>query len=123
MDNSHVKKRDRARQVLTETAPDGLVVSTQALLEFFSVATLKLRDKLSPDEAAAGVAWMSGLHVVPTDAQIVNTAIDLTLDHSISIWDAMMVRAAQAGGCDRLLTEDLSHGESFGPVRIENPFR
>lgn len=30
--------------------------------------------------------------------------------------------AAAAAGCDRLVTEDLSDGATFGSLRIENPF-
>ncbi len=35
----------------------------------------------------------------------------------------MIVRAAQVGGCERLLTEDLQDGARFGSVTVENPFR
>ncbi len=32
------------------------------------------------------------------------------------------VRAAAAGRCETLLTEDLSHGQELHGVRVENPF-
>jgi len=37
--------------------------------------------------------------------------------------DALIVEAARARGCERLLSEDLQHGQVFGTVRVENPFR
>ena len=30
---------------------------------------------------------------------------------------------AAARGCERLLSEDLQHGQRFGRVQVENPFR
>ena len=39
------------------------------------------------------------------------------------IWDALIVRAAQRGGCAVLLTEDLQDGRVFDGVTIVNPFR
>src|SRR5258708_26045390 len=46
-------------------------------------------------------------------------AIDLHLLHSISFWDALIVRCASAAGCVRLLTEDLNHGQRIDGVQIE----
>jgi len=37
--------------------------------------------------------------------------------------DALIVRAAEAAGCRRLLTEHLADGAVYGSVRVENPFR
>ncbi len=81
-----------------------------------------MRDPLDEDRAAAAVAWLGGLTVVNTDAELVFSAIELAIARRISSWDALIVRAAQVGGCERLLTEDLSHGEDFGAVTVENPF-
>jgi predicted nucleic acid-binding protein len=33
------------------------------------------------------------------------------------------VEAARTSGCDVILSEDLSHGQSYGGVRVVNPFR
>ncbi len=40
----------------------------------------------------------------------------------ISFLDALIVEAALAGGADRLLTEDLQHGQEIQGLRVENPF-
>lgn len=41
----------------------------------------------------------------------------------LAFYDALIVAAALEGGCKRLLTEDLQHGQRIGTLRIENPFR
>ncbi len=49
-------------------------------------------------------------------------ALDIKHGHKLSYWDAVVI-AAEAAGCDRLLSEDMVHGQKIGLVRIENPFR
>ena len=43
--------------------------------------------------------------------------------YAFSFYDSLTVAAALEGGCKRLLTEDLQHGQRIGALRIENPFR
>jgi predicted nucleic acid-binding protein len=40
----------------------------------------------------------------------------------ISYWDAAILEAARALGCDVVLSEDLSDGQDYAGVRTENPF-
>ena len=40
-----------------------------------------------------------------------------------SLWDAMILAAAQTSGACELLTEDFNHGQQYGSVRVINPFR
>ena len=41
----------------------------------------------------------------------------------LSLWDAMILAAAQASGARELLTEDLNHGQNYGGIRVVNPFK
>ena len=49
-------------------------------------------------------------------------AVSLHLTSRISFYDALIVAAALEAGCDTLYTEDLNHGQSYGSVRVCNPF-
>jgi predicted nucleic acid-binding protein len=40
----------------------------------------------------------------------------------ISLWDAMILAAAESSGSRELLTEDLNHGQNYGQVCVINPF-
>ena len=40
----------------------------------------------------------------------------------ISVWDAMIVTSANRLGCRRLLSEDLSPGQTYGDVLVRHPF-
>ncbi|MGH2848879.1 MAG: PIN domain-containing protein [Thermoleophilaceae bacterium] len=120
-DRADEVKRQLARSILADVA-EPLVVSTQVLAEFYWVATRKLSAPLSEAEAAEGVAALAELVVVSTDSELVVTAIELARAHQIASWDALIVRAAQRAGCERLLSEDLQDGAEFGSVQVENPF-
>jgi predicted nucleic acid-binding protein len=68
------------------------------------------------------VEEMARLPVVPADAQLVVSAISGSREWRISLWDALIVRAAEVSGCGRLLSEDLANGAVYGSVRVDNPF-
>ena len=58
---------------------------------------------------------------------IVNTAdatiqaLDLESRFRISFWDALILQAAETAGAAVVYSEDLSDGQKFGSVRVENP--
>ncbi len=60
--------------------------------------------------------------LVENTADILAAGMIICRDHRLSIWDALIIAAAQAAGCQKLLTEDLSHGQRFGNLLVENPF-
>lgn len=111
-------KRERAREVLAEI--DGAVVSTQVLLELFAVLTRKLG--LDRDAAEEALESLMGLEVVATDTRLLREGLRISRQHDISHWDAMVIAAASASGCEILLTEDLNDGQVIEGVRLVNPF-
>ncbi len=60
--------------------------------------------------------------VIAIDASLIASAIAIHRENGISYWDGLIVAAAAAGGCERLLSEDLGDGQSIAGVRVENPF-
>ena len=98
------------------------MVSTQVLIEFYVVVTRKLGSPLTEEAAQTLVDEMARLPVVPADAQLVLSAMAGSREWRISLWDALIVRAAEVSGCGRLLSEDLANGAVYGTVRVENPF-
>ena len=72
--------------------------------------------------ARARVEVYSGLEVVEVSAALVLAAIDLHRLHTLSFWDALVVRAAEQAGCEILYSEDLQDGRRFGKLQVVNPF-
>jgi predicted nucleic acid-binding protein len=121
-DKSAGAKRSRALALLSELVGESrAVISTQVLQEYFVVATRKLG--VPADVARRKVDALSRLDVVLVRPELVLAAIDLHRLHSISFWDALIVRSAVAAGCTRVFSEDLQHDQVLDGVRIENPFR
>jgi predicted nucleic acid-binding protein len=122
-DHDEPTKQARAAEVLSELVQRGqAVISTQVLQEFYWVVTRKLSVPLAPSLAEEAVRELSDLPVVPVDRLLVLDAVRLCRERELSLWDALIVRAALAAGCARLLTEILQDGSAFGPLRVENPF-
>ena len=49
-------------------------------------------------------------------------ALDLHAQFRISYWDAAVIEAARSLHCEIVLSEDLSDGEDYAGVRVQNPF-
>lgn len=98
-------------------------VSAQVLAEFYYNATRKLATPLPNEEARAFIESISrDQSIVPVDAALVLTGIDLAQRYQISYWDAAIVAAAQRLEAGVLFSEDLSAGQNYGNVRVVNPF-
>lgn len=98
-------------------------LSYQVLHEFYVTVT----DKLVPGmERAAARQEVRDLMVwgpIPLEGVVLEGAWAVQDRHRLSWWDALIVAAAQVGGCDTLLTEDLQDGMDLDGVRVVNPFQ
>lgn len=96
------------------------VISTQVLIELYNVLVNK--QKVPASLAAELVNNYALWPVVESDLALVQSAIARTLAQRISIWDAMVVEAANRSDADTLLSEDMSHGTRYGQTAVVNPF-
>jgi predicted nucleic acid-binding protein len=96
------------------------VISTQVLQEYVNVAVRKLR--LPQGLIRERIAFCRRFEMVMTSPDLISDAMDLHLLRGLSFYDALIVRAAVVGGCQRVLSEDLQNGAVVQGVRIENPF-
>jgi predicted nucleic acid-binding protein len=122
VDEDEPVKRSQARAVLSPTAPDTLVTSSQVLGEFYATVTQKLARPVAAEVASGMVERMAKLPVVVIDAERVQEAIAGSRSWHLSYWDALIIAAARSARCDRLLTENLADGTTYAGVRVENPF-
>jgi predicted nucleic acid-binding protein len=59
---------------------------------------------------------------VTVDQPLIRVGIEISLRYRIDYWDGAILAAAERLGAGTLYTEDLNHGQSYGPVRVVNPF-
>jgi predicted nucleic acid-binding protein len=121
-DVSAPAKQRRARSLVERLSSAGeAVVSTQVLIELFH--TLLRKQKMPPPAAQAVVLACTAWPVIDSDLSMVASAIDKSMQHQLSIWDAMVVEAALRAETETLYSEDFSHGQRFGSLTVVNPFR
>ena len=120
-DRGAPSKRALARALIGEAMEDEeFVVSTQVLVEFY--VAVQRRKLLAPAPALALVKLWSEHDVVPHTPELLLNGLELHQAHSVSPWDALVLRAAIEARCEVLLSEDLQHGRRFGDLEVRNPF-
>jgi predicted nucleic acid-binding protein len=97
-------------------------ISAQVLNEYFVTVTQKLDPGLPAKAAWDDVTALRAWQPVCLDWALMERAHGLFEEHSLSWWDCLIVAAAAAVGSAVLYSEDLSHGQVLGNVRIVNPF-
>ena len=114
-------KYERARQLIAELwdSEQG-ALSTQVLQEF--CVNLRRKTDLTALDIRALIRNFLNWHVVVNSGESILGALELETEHKISFWDALIVYAAQQAGAGILYSEDLSDGQSYGSVRVINPF-
>lgn len=122
-DTGSPDKQRIARSILTMAVKEeNGIVSTQVLSEFISVLTRKINKVLSYSEALDLIESIQFPRVLEVDFPMVKRAVRLADLYSILYWDGLIMAAAERGGCDRLLSEDLNNGQQYGSVTVFNPF-
>ncbi len=113
-------KKEMALELI-EHADFGL--SAQVLQEFYVNVTRKIAHPLTPVAAVELLDQFRRFPMVPTDYPLIVAGAEFALRYGISYWDGAIVAAAECLGAGTLYTEDLSHGQRYGAVRVINPFR
>lgn len=115
------RKQARAQALISRLRKEQRgVVSMQVLQEYFAAAIRKLG--MSSTNARQRVEVYSRFDVVALHPPDLLAAIDLHRLHNLSVWDALVVRAALNGSCTTLHTEDMQPGYAIEQLTISNPF-
>jgi predicted nucleic acid-binding protein len=118
------EERDKAKRANEILAGRDIALSVQVLQEFYVQATRKSRrDPLAHEQAVELVESFMRFSVAPITAGLMLAAFATHRRFGISYWDAAILEASRSLGCDVVLSEDLSDGEDYAGVRVENPFR
>lgn len=96
-------------------------ISTQVLQELAVNLRRKVATALSAKAVQEIVADYLTWHVVVNDGAAILEALDFEERYTISFWDALIVQAAHNAGAQVLYSEDLSDGQRYGNVVVENP--
>jgi predicted nucleic acid-binding protein len=113
-------KASVAREILAER---DIGLSVQVLQEFYVQATRDNREhRLTHEQAAELVDSFQRFPVQEITVSVLRSALATKQRFGISYWDAAILEAARILRCDVVLSEDMSDGQDYAGVRVENPF-
>jgi predicted nucleic acid-binding protein len=124
-DRYEPRKQRIALELIRELTVQGDgVISYQVMHEFFNVVLKKTPDKMRAEDAQLFLENIfRPLLAVASSFARVSDAIRLQDRYRLSWYDSLIVSAAQQAACQTLYSEDLQHGQQFGAVTVQDPFR
>lgn len=115
-------RRARAVEVLAALPEGSVVLPVQVLGELYRVLVGKLKQR--PAAARANVLrWSDAFAPSDSSGAAMQSAFDLSADHGLSVWDALILSVAAEQRCRLLLSEDLQDGFTWRGTTVVDPFR
>ena len=118
------EEQDKAARANDILAVRDIALSVRVLQEFYVQATrLSRPDPLTHEQATGLVESFLRFPVLDVTTDLMLAAAATCQRFGVSYWDAAILEAARSLGCDLVLSEELSDGEDYADVRVQNPFR
>ncbi len=121
-DRSDPRKQQIARNLVRRAVAGEIAASSQALGEFAATLLHKLKPAAKPEDVMALIDALGPIKLVPIDGDVVLRAVQVRAQYGVHFYDGMIVAAAERGGCQKILSEDLNAGQEYFGIAIENPF-
>ncbi len=119
----HPSEQDKTRIALELLEQDDLCLSVQVLQEFYYQATRPTRHgRLTHQDAVDFLDKLNAIPVQPLDQALIASALHICQRYQLSYWDAAILAAALAMGCDEVYSEDLSDRQDYAGLRVIDPF-
>jgi predicted nucleic acid-binding protein len=113
--------KQRALAILEDLPPETTLLPVQVLGELYAVLTRKAGRPRSHARDAV-LHWGDAFPLIDTSSSVLLAAMDLSVDHQLAWWDAVILSAAADASCRLLLSEDLQDGFTWRGVTVTNPF-
>jgi predicted nucleic acid-binding protein len=114
------RKFEIAEQLLIKTY---FGLSGQVLAEFIANLKKSLRTPPTLQETTRWLDLLSNYPTVPIDVRLVRAGVNMSQRYKISYWDGAIIAAADRLGAPTLYSEDLNDGQTYGSVKVVNPFK
>ncbi len=119
--DAEAKHRKAARLIFNLWEAGTGMLSIQVLQEFYVNITRKIPTPLSKAIARGLVSNYMAWPVELNSPKTLLHASEIEERYQLSFWDALIVASAYQSGSDKILTEDLNHGQVIEGIMIENP--
>jgi len=99
------------------------IISTQVLQEFYVNVTRKILNPLSKSKVRGIIESYLVWDVELNGIKTILFASEVEERHQLSFWDSLIIASAYNAKADKILTEDMNHGQIIEGILIENPFK
>ena len=119
---------ERKAAIADEIIRDGIAsgnacISFQVIQETLNTVIRKAEVPLDRESAGSYLEnVLAPLFRVPATIDLYERALDIQARYRYSFYDSLIIGAALIGGCSRIYTEDLQHGQRIEGLTIHNPF-
>ena len=114
----------RKHTIATKLIVDGnFAVSSQVLGEFYGTVRYPQDEMLSVSEAQGWINRLTPFSKMDTSPGLISSVAFIKERFKIQFWDASLIAAAERLGLGILYSEDMSHGQKYGSVKVINPFK
>ena len=121
-DESEPQKQKQALDWMTHLWNTGTGrLSFQVLQEFYVTVTRKIKNPLKPVETREIIRNYLAWPVQINDPETTIRASEIEEKNSLSFWDVLIVAAALRLQAQKIITEDLNHGQIIEGILVENP--
>lgn len=115
-------RRRLAAELMARLPESAVVLPVQVLGELYRVLVGKLRQPAARAQEAV-LQWSDAFAVRDSTWTALQSALDLSKAHGLSIWDSLILSVAAEQRCRLLLSEDLQHGFTWRGTTVVDPFR
>ena len=110
-----------ALQLIEQLPPEFVILPAQTLGELFRVLTVKAKRSAEQSREAI-ITWADTFEIADSSWTAFQAAFDLTVNHQLQIWDALIMAVAAENHCRLLISEDMQNGFTWMGMTIVNPF-
>lgn len=115
------RRCNSAMQLIVQLPCNEVVLPAQALGELSRLLKGKMKRSASQTRDAV-LSWADSFEVADSTWFAFQSALDLTVDHQLPMWDALILAVAAENRCRMLLSEDFQNGFTWRGVTVVNPF-
>lgn len=115
------RNNEAALRLMAALPRDRTVLPVQVLGELFAVMVRKA-NRSRAETRQVLLKLRDAFPVAETTPEIMFAAADLSVDHGLGIWDAVILAVAAGADCRLLLSEDMQEGFTWRGVTVTNPF-
>lgn len=115
-------RRQSAAALMARLPEAAVILPVQVLGELYRVLVGKLHHSAQRAQEAI-LQWSDTFAVRDSTWTALQSALDLSSAHGLSIWDSLILSVAAEQRCRLLLSEDMQHGFTWRGTTVVNPFR